>query len=216
MTTSPTRVVLTLATVGLTAVLTSCGADDPTTDDTSKDPSSMTTSVAEPLAITDHVLDGDSLPGFEPEGRPRAEDLHAFAEAHEKTPAELRESGFLSGSSLFFTGKGDDFAISVAVAYADRAAADAEANRLFASNTEGGDPSTEVIPLEVPGVPGVLAASLVGSQGEKEYTGVEVVFVDGAVLHEVFAVGESRRFDLDAVVASVRDLYDEVAGRPLQ
>lgn len=195
--------------------LTGCGSDD---DQSAGAPE--TTPVAEetqaaPLPITDHVLGGDELPGFAADGAPEVQSLAAFAEAHEKPVAELRESGLRSGSTVFFEGEDfDGFALSVAAEYVDSGAADAEAERLFASNTED-DPSIEARPLEVPGVPDARAASLHGNDDGMELTGVEVVFVEGEVMHEVFAVGQASGFDLDAVLAAVAELHERVAGRPL-
>ena len=64
-------------------------------------------------------------------------------------------------------------------------------------------------------MPGVRAASIHGSDGGTRLTGVEIVFVDGDVMHEVFAVAEATAFDLDAVVAAVIALHDRVAGHPV-
>lgn len=209
-------------TAAITLTLSGCADDDgdskasaaARSDDAPSvvDPSG-TTAAPTPLPITDHVLPANALPGFAPQGRPVEEGLEAFAEAHEKDVAELRRSGFEVGTSLFFSGKGQDFAASVAVAYTDEAAADAEADRLFTSNTEG-DPAITVTPLEVPGIPGVKAAFLDGADGGTQYAGVEIVFVDGSVLHELFAVGEADRFDVDAVITAVTALYERVAGHP--
>ncbi len=208
--------VLTRTAIPLTAALAltlSACADGDTKGGSKPDARQQTTSTsAAPLEITDHVLPADALPGLTADGRAKEEDLADFAEAHDKTVAELRRSGFETASSLFFSGRERDFGISVAVQYADEAAADAEADRLFRSNTEGDD-SIEVRDLELD-IPEVRAASLHGAEGGTDYTGVEIVFVEGDVLHEVFVIGESARFDLDGVVASVTDLYDEVAGRP--
>lgn len=206
---------LSVAVLALAVTLTGCGADEPARDRpaAASPPETQTSAAAPaPLPITAHVV--TALPGFEPDGRAEAQDARAFAKEHEKDAAELRDAGFVSGSSLFFSGKGQDFALSVAGAYDDADAAVAEADRVFANNTEG-DPSIDVTPIEVPGVPEARAATLTGKQGGTSYTGVEIVFVTDGVLHEVFAVGETRRFDVGAVVSAVTLLHEEVAGHPL-
>jgi hypothetical protein len=218
---SRTSLALGSAVLGLALVLTGCADDTATsgrTDETTA-PETATTTTDEPdavpLPITDHVLGADGLPGFTGNGKPETQDLQAFAEEHDKSVGELRRSGFRSGASLFFEGDGQEgFALSVAAEYADRASADAEADRLFASNTEG-DPAIRTRPLDVPGVADVRAASLHGSDHGMRLTGVEIVFVDGGVMHELFAVGEAASFDTDAVVSAAAALHDEVAGHPV-
>ncbi len=213
----PHRLAGSTFVLALTLPLAACGDDNPDQD---QDPASgattaRTTPVAEPAAlpISEHVL--DELPGFAADGRAEVQSLRDFAEAHEKPVAELRASGLRSGSTLFFEGADfEGFALSVAAEYVDSAAAESEARRLFTSNTEG-DPSIKARPLTVPDVPGVRAASLHGSDGGTRLTGVEIVFVDDQVMHEVFAVGEATSFDLDAVVAAVSDLHARVAGHPV-
>jgi hypothetical protein len=207
----PARLLLGTTALGLAVALAGCSAD--AADDPEQDVA--TAPAPEPLPITDHVLDADGLPGFAGQGDAEAQDLRAFAEGHEKSVAELRRSGFRSGATLFFEGDGQEgFALSVAAEYADAGAARDEADRLFTSNTEG-DPAIRTRPLDVPGVSDVRAATLHGSQGGTRLTGVEIVFVDGEVMHEVFAVGEAGSFDLDGVVAAVTALHDQVAGHPV-
>ncbi len=205
--------------LALALPLAACGDDDPT-DSGSSDASTQPDSTPEvvdteeaSLPITAHVL--SELPGFAADGTAEAQSLADFAEAHEKPVAELRESGLRSGSTLFFEGADfEGFALSVAGVYVDQAAAETEADRLFASNTEG-DPAIKARPLDVPGVPDVRAASLHGEDGGMQLTGVEIVFVDGPVMHEVFAVGEADGFDVEAVVAAVVSLHQQVAGHPV-
>ncbi len=199
----------------LALTLTGCGSDDDQPAAAPAKPPAVEETQPAPLPITDHVLGADELPGFAADGAAETQDLAAFAEAHEKPVAELRDSGLRSGSTLFFEGDAfEGFALSVAAEYVDSGAAEAEAERLFTSNTED-DPAIEARPVEVPGIPDARAASLHGSEDGMELTGVEVVFVDGEVMHEVFAVGEASGFDVDAVLAAVADLRERVAGRPL-
>lgn len=218
---SPTRLLIGASWLGVTLALVGCADDDSaavdrdTTTPVSDQREATETPDPEPLPMTDHVVAADGLPGFAGQGSPQPQDLKAFAQAHEKGVNELRRSGFRSGATMLFDGDGQQgFALSVAVEYADPAAAEAEAERLFASNTEG-DPSIRTRPLELPGVAGARAASLHGSDGGMRLTGVEIVFVDGAVMHEVFAVGEATAFDLDGVVAAVTSLHERVAGHPV-
>jgi hypothetical protein len=208
----PHRLACSAAVLGLTLSIAACGDDDPDKERASETTADPSEPVTEPVTIpiSEHVL--DELPGFATDGRAEVQSLRDFAEAHEKPVAELRASGLRSGSTLFFEGADfEGFALSVAGEYVNPEAAETEAERLFTSNTEG-DPSIRTRPLTVPGVPDVRAASLHGNDGGTRLMGVEIVFVDGHVMHEVFAVGEASSFDLDAVVAAVTDLHDRVAG----
>lgn len=215
---SPTRVLVGTTALALALVLAGCGEDDESggqRDSAASTPASDPPDEPEPLPITEHVLGAGGLPGFAGQGTPEPQDVRAFAKEHEKSVEELRESGFRSGSTLLFEGEGQEgFGLSVAVEYADPAAAEAEADRLFTSNTEG-DPNVRARPLEVPDVPGVRAASMHGSDRGMRLTGVEIVFIDGNVMHEVFAVGEAQSFDTDAVVAAVTALHERVTGHPI-
>jgi len=211
----PHRLAGITAALALTLALAACGDDDAAEDRATDTTAVPTEPVTEPAAlpISEHVL--NELPGFAADGRAEVQSLRDFAEAHEKPVAELRASGLRSGSTLFFEGADfEGFALSVAGEYVDADAAETEAERLFTSNTEG-DPSIKTRPLTVPGVPDVRAASLHGSDGGTRLMGVEIVFVDGPVMHEVFAVGEATSFDLDAVVAAVSGLHARVAGHPV-
>ena len=64
-------------------------------------------------------------------------------------------------------------------------------------------------------MPDARAASLHGSEDGIRLAGVEIVFVDGQVLHEIFAVGDADSIDLEAVVAAVTSLHEQVAGHPV-
>lgn len=202
---------LVTASVACLAVTTACGAgsDD---GDTSPTPAP---SAAEALPITAHVLAVDALPGLTAEEPAEEQDPEAFARAHEKKVADLLESGFVSGATQLFDGPHHGFALSIAGRYDDPAAARTEADRLFASNSEP-SPGMTVEPLEVPGVPEAQAVMMSGAQGGRQYVGVEIVFVDDTVLHEVFAVGEESRLAVDDVVDAATDLHDQVAGHPVE
>ncbi|MGA8256465.1 MAG: hypothetical protein WB767_07810, partial [Nocardioides sp.] len=105
-------------------------------------------------------------------------------------------------------------AMSIAALYATPEQARAEGERLFASNSEP-DPGVTADLVEVPGASDVNAVVLSGKEDGRPFTGIEVVFVDGPVLHEVFAFAPDAMVDTDAVLASVVALHDEVAGHPL-
>jgi hypothetical protein len=172
---------------------------------------------AEPaaLGLEAHVLDRGDLPGFAAQGRPVVQDLEAFAREHDKTVAELRGTGMVAGSSVMFDpAAGEGFAMSVAARFADEGQARTEAARLFAANAEPED-GTTAAPLAVPGVPGAEAVTLTARHAGTSFTGVEIVFSEGVVTHELFAFGEESRFDPQDAVSAAIALYERVAGHPL-
>ena len=188
-------------------------AADPTPSTTSAVPQPSAAPSA--LGLEAHVVDGDALPGFAAHGRPVVQDLKTFAREHDKTVAELRRTGMVAGSSLMFDpAAGDGFAMSIAARFADEDQARTEAARLFAANAKPED-GTRVAPLTVPGVPDARAVTLSARQGGTSFTGVEIVFADGVVTHELFAFGEESRFDPQDAVSAAAALYERVAGHPL-
>lgn len=202
---------LTTVTVACLA-LAACSSQ---ADDDATAPGSATTAPAPAtLPITEHVLAPDALPGLTAEAPPTEQGPRAFAHAHDKEVAELRASGFVSGATVFFNGPRHAFAISVAGQYDSPSDARTEADRLFTSNAKA-TPGMRVDALQVPDVPGARAAVLQGAHGGRQYTGVELVFVDGSVLHEVFALAEASDFTVDDVVDAATDLHERVAGHPV-
>jgi hypothetical protein len=219
---APTRPLRLVAAVGAMSLLLAgavgCAGDDvPTAAEPAPTTSTVRNSTApEPLGLEEHVVSGDGLPGFVAQAEPVRQDLRAFAREHDKTVAELRRTGMVAGTSVMFdpAGAGEGFAMSVAAQFEAEGQATAEAQRLFAANSEP-DEGTDVAPLAVPGVPGAQAVTLSGRQGGTSFTGVEIVFADGVVTHELFAFGEEPAFDPQALVASATALYERVTGRPL-
>ena len=205
---------LLLATLALLLLPASCGNDDP-------EPTSATEPAAEPAAApplthAEHVVPADGLPGFTSDNEARRLSLSTFAEEHEKPVAELRRAGMVAGASMTFepATKVQGFGLSVAAEFATAEQAEAEADRLFAANSEPEQGST-VDPLQVPGIPGAQAVKLAGSDGGLSFRGVEIVFTDGVVMHEIFAMGEQPAIVVADVVAAATALYERVAGRPL-
>lgn len=211
-----------VAAVGAASLLLAGAVACDSDDDGATAPSESTTSTAapsaapEPLGLEAHVLSGGQLSGFVAQGEPVRQDLRAFAREHHKTVAELRRTGMVAGAGVMFdrAGKGEGFAMSVAAEFTGEDEAAAEAARLFAANAQP-DQGMEVAPLEVPGIPGVRAATLSGSDAGVSFTGVEIVFSDGVVTHELFAFGEQSQFDPQDAVSSASALYERVAGHPL-
>jgi hypothetical protein len=193
-----------------------CGNDDP--GPTAAEPTaSSSTPAPAPLPLTDHVVPPGDLPGFTTDAVAEHQDLAAFAAEHDKTVAELRKTGMVAGTSLFFepTAEVEGFGLSVAAEFETEAQAIAEGNRLFAANSEP-EPGSTVSPLDVAAIPGAQAVTLAGKDGGKTFNGVEIVFADGLVVHELFAIGEDPAIAVEDLVAVATALYERVAGHPLQ
>jgi hypothetical protein len=211
-----------LATTALLLTLaTACGTDDDpaasATEPATTPPVAQTSAPAPaPLGLDAHVVAGHDLPGFVAQDEPVVQDLKTFARQHDKTVAELRRTGMVAGAGVMFdpAGAGEGFGMSVAARFGTEDQATTEAERLFAANAEPED-GMESSPIEVPGVPGAHAVTLSGRQGGTSFTGVEIVFADGVVTHELFAFGEDSDFDPQAMVAAATELYERVAGHPL-
>ncbi len=222
MTRHPLRSTLSVALVATTLTLAGCGDEIPGSD-AGASPSTAAESSSppvvepepQPLPLLAHVLPADAIAGYAADGDAEVLSLAEFADAHGKTPAELRASGFVEAAALQMAPvTGEGFAMSISAVYATPEQAQAEGERLFAANSEP-DPGSSAELVDVPGAPDVDAVRLTGRKGRKAFTGVETVFVDGAVLHEVFAVGVDPLLDVDALLAVVADLHDEVVGHPL-
>ena len=196
------RMTSALVTGAAVMALAACGGDD--------DP-------PEALPLTAHVVAADGLAGFERSGEVVRQDAAAFAEEHEQTPEQVEESGLVAGATAQFTGgsSGQAQATSIAVELGSDAAATQEAERLYRSNSEP-DPGVTARALEVSGIPGAKAVQLSGKEEGQPFKGVEVVFADGRVMHEVFAFGPAADISAPAVLAAARALYERVEGHPLR
>lgn len=195
------RTISALTTAAAVMALAACGAGD--------DP-------PEALPLTAHVVPADGLEGFARNGAVVRQDAAAFAEEHEQTPAQVEQTGLVAGATAQFTGgsSGSAQATSVAVELGSDAAAAKEAERLYRSNSEP-DPGVTARALDVPGIPGARAVELSGKEDGQPFTGVEVVFADGSVVHEVFAFGPATEISAPPVLAAARALYDRIKGHPL-
>lgn len=215
-----TRLAFAAVVTSSALLMAGCGDDTPsspaaaaTPAPSESTPSETTPPEPAPVPLTDHVV--GALPGFESDGTAALMTLQDFAREHEKTVKELRDSGMLSAASLSFQPRdGEGFAMSVAALYASPEQALAEAERLFAANSEA-EPGTVITPLALDGIPGGQAIQMSGKQGGLQFTGTEVVFVDGAVMHEVFAFAEDPMLSVEEVLAAATAVYDVVAGHPV-
>lgn len=192
-----------LVAVATIALLTACS-----TQAEAKSPAAP-----QELPLTAHVIDATALPGFSADGDPVRLTLAEFAEQHDKTVPELEAIGMTAAAGLEFAPEGDapGMAMSVAMQFKSTAATTKEADRLFASNSEAED-GTTVTPVDVPGVPGARAVQLDGEMEGQAVRGLEVVFVDGKVLHELFAFTLSSAISVDDLIAAVTALYEDVKG----
>lgn len=195
-------------TLGLAAATTTgCGSDGtPATTTGAKAPAAAPTA-----PLIDHVAGRADLPGLRVTAAPREQTLARFAAAHEKRVTALRAAGYrATAESAFGTTRGPSNGFSIAVRMRDAATATREANRLFASNSAP-EPGTRVKPLAVPGVAGARAVTLSGSDDGTRFTGVEVVWTSGPVLHEIFLVGLAGRVSPAAVARAAGAVAARVA-----
>ncbi|MDZ5619563.1 hypothetical protein [Nocardioides bizhenqiangii] len=193
--------------------LTSCAAPD---EDRASDGSGTATQPDREVTLTldEHVL--TEIAGFDADGTATVQGVAAFAKAHQHKPEELRERGLVRGVTQTFAPEGKAFGqgFSVAEEFATAEQAGDEAERLFASNSAP-PRGAEAVPLEVPRVPDADAVVITGDFEGEPVTGVEIVFVDGVVLHELFVVGEDPLVSPAVLADAAADLYESVTGRPL-
>ena len=163
------------------------------------------------LPLSDHVVTKSD--NFKLTEKPTVQSVDEFAAAHEHNASELQERGLVRGTTAEFAPKDEDFfghALSVAEEFETAEQAQAEADRLFASNSEP-PPGATVRPLEIGGIPGVQAVAITGDFEGTSAAGVEIVFVDGNVLHEIFAMGAESLINVDDFVAAAEALYASIA-----
>lgn len=199
----------TIAALAALALLSACSSGS----DGAKEAVAATPS---PLPLTAHVIPADGLPGFEADGAPTAQTKAEFAEQHDKTVAELDKIGVLSGAGLEFSpdDKNPGIGMSIALQFSSAEEAEAEAARLFASNSEAEEGTTATM-VDVPGIPGGKAVQLDGEMKGQPVRGVEIVFVAEDVLHEIFAFTLVDAISVEDLIAAATELYDEVDGRPV-
>ena len=196
------RTIAALTTAATVMSLAACGSDE--------DPKPA------PRPLTAHVVPADGLKGFTRTGAVVRQDAAGFAKAHDKTTAEVVKTGLVAGVTAQFKGAsgGPANAMSIAAEFGSVAAAAKEADRVFRSNSKT-DPGVSARAIDVPGVPGAKAVELSGKEDGKRFTGVEVVFADGSVMHELFAVGLTKDISVPAVLSAARTLHDRLEGHPL-
>ncbi len=201
------RTLLTTLTIGLAAATTAgCGSDD--TDA----PPTVARASTTAAALRAHVAGPADLPGLRVVSAPRDETLAQFAKTHDKTVAELRAAGYRAAAeSAFQTLKGRSNGFSIAIRMRDGAAATREAKRLFTANSAS-EPGQRVTPLPVPGVAGARAVTLSGTDDGVRFTGAEVIWTTGPVLHELFLIGLAGQVDPAAVARSARSVDARVTG----
>lgn len=196
-----------LASVAILTLFSACAAQAD-----AKPPQQRT----EPLPLTAHVVASDALSGFETDDEPALLTVAEFAEQHEKDVAELEKDGMRAAATLELapSGGAPGHAMSIAVQYRSTAGARKEAARLFASNSEAEEGLT-VTQVDLPGIPGGRAAQLDGEMDGQSYRGIEIVFTDGKVMHELFAFTLASNISVPDVVAAATDLYERVQGHPV-
>lgn len=192
----------TLAAVAALALFAACAGET----------SAQARPKSEALPLTAHVV--DALPGFTASGTAQLLSREEFAEQHDKSVADLEKAGVLGASVQEFVpdDEAPGMAMSIAVQYRSTAAAEKEATRLFASNSAAED-GTTVTPVDVPGIPGARAVQLDGEMDEQQVRGLEVVFVEEKVVHELFAFTLSSGISVADLIAAVSEMYTEVQGR---
>jgi hypothetical protein len=169
---------------------------------------------ATPVALTAHVLLAKEMPRFSRVGRVTRQDVRAFARAHNKTPAELSKTGLTAGVTAQFLWKDHIQAMSIAEEFASDKSAAAEAVRLFRSNSQP-EPGATASLVPVTGIPGAKAVTQSLRHSGRSITTLELVFSNGRVTHEIFALGLKKYVSIPDILAAARSLYARINGRPL-
>lgn len=183
---------------------TSAAPEASATNATPQDPTSD-------RSLAKHILSGGDLEGFTMSGDIEFQDPASFATEHKQPLSEVEESGLLAAAFASFGGTAEGTeATSVATLYATDDEATAEAQRLFTSNSEAEEGVTARL-VDVPTIPGAKAVELKGDDDGEESIAVEVVFVTGAILHEIFVFGPADAIHVDLVIAAARALFDRLS-----
>ena len=202
----------------LLLALTSCASAE-TTDPTVATPTSPAAisevPEPEPLPLTAHAV--SRLVGWTPDGPPQQGSLKSFARSHREKVSELTEKGVIAGVTVMFQpeGKAKANAMSTVEVFASDEEAQAEAARLFTVNSEP-EPNSNASPLKVPGIPNAQAVQITGAFRGQPFTKVEIVYVQGAVLHELFAIGVDPVVVVPAFTDAALEAYERTAGHPLR
>lgn len=205
---------LLLTTVAVLATLTACSNTPDTSTEEAAAPETSASVPPTALPLTSHVV--TELAGFKSGAAPVVQDLPTFAKAHHKTVAELTKIGLTSGTTVPFKPDADipGNAFSIAEQFSSPEEAATEAARLYAANAEPDEGATGA-PLDIPGIPGVKATRVTGDVEGNPFTSVEIVFVDGNVVHELFAIGGGPVVSPPEMVAAATVLYTEIHGHPV-
>ena len=203
--------------VTLLVGLTACSSNDTSPTDARASATVTTdtpTPSPDPLPLTRHVV--TELAGFKADGRPQHQSLRAFAKAHHKTVSELAEIGLVGGVTVMFrpNAEAPGKAMSIAEQLRSPEAAQTEADRLFAANSEP-DPGGTATTLEIAGIPGVQAVQSTGKFQGHPFTSVYVVFIQGTVVHELFAIGVDPLVSVPGLTDAATTLFQETHGHPL-
>ncbi|MFY9264625.1 MAG: hypothetical protein WAO61_04270 [Solirubrobacterales bacterium] len=167
-----------------------------------------------PISIDQRPITSAELGGIAVADQPEPQTVAQFAKAHNKTVAELKATGMTSGTAQQFKLNGPGTTFSVVAAYETPEQAKTEAARLFKSNSTQ-DEGVKVKPLEISGVPGAQAIALSGEQDGQDFTGYEIVYSDGNLVYELFAIGSTEEVSSSAGMKAVQSQYDRVQGHPL-
>ncbi len=205
-----------LATLAIvtTLWLSACSSSDTESATSNPRPSSAAPVTETPLALTSHVI--ANLPGFKASAEPQLQDLVAFAKAHDHKAADLEAAGLVAGVTVMFTPNGEvpGNALSIAEQFSTPAQATTEAQRLFAANAEP-DPGATATPITVDQIPGAQAVAVTGKFKGHPFSSVEIVYVEGSVVHELFAIGGDPLVDPTAYVEMISELHQSTSGHPI-
>lgn len=169
----------------------------------------------EALPINQRPVTSSELGGIASDGPVAVEGLAEFAKSHEKSEAELKSAGFVEAGTQAFKLEGPGNSFSIVAVYDTVEQAEAEATRLYESNSKP-EEGVDISPLEVPGVPGAKANALKSTDPDRPGVGYEIIYTDGSVLYELFAIGTPEEIDSAAGVKAAEAQYARVMGRPLK
>jgi hypothetical protein len=167
-----------------------------------------------PIAVNQRTITSAELGGLTAAAPAKAQTVAQFAKDHNKTVEELKASGMTAGTAQQFKLKGPGTTFSIVSSYHSADQAMAEAARLFKSNSEQ-EKGVTVKPLDISGVPGAHAVTLSGKQDGETFSGYEIVYSDGNLVYELFAIGTPDEVNADTGAKAVQSQFGRVQGHPL-
>lgn len=204
------RAVAILVAAPLVVLVPACSDS---ASDAASAPGAATAPAAAPAStvpLVARLARAGDLAGFRvPAGRRL--DLSAIADENDVTVAELRRRGMVESAKSELSGPAGAFGISAVELLEGPAQARAEARRLFAANGSS-EPGFAATPLAVPGIPGAMGARKAGVRGGHEFAAYDVVWVEGPLVYELFALGLSDRLAPADVLAAATAIHDRTAG----